>query len=149
MPLNPETLKTMKEAAEKATPGPWHAPGLGEIHSDHDNNVYVRVYAEDDLRHGSDEYMVADGVSEHDAAFITFCDPTNVSALIAEVERQAGEIAELRDIVDALADTGKCHYDHHGYCQEHLWFKSDVECPHARAQKLWDMDGNELPVGPQ
>jgi len=70
----------------------------------------------------------------------------DVDALIAEIERQTAEVAELRDIVDALADTGKCHYDHHGYCQEHLWFKSDVECPHARAQRLWDVNGNELPA---
>lgn len=48
---------------------------------------------------------------------------------------------ELLGLINDLADMGRCHYDHHGYCQEHGWFKADIECPHARAQRLWDMHG--------
>lgn len=50
-------------------------------------------------------------------------------------------VSKLLDLVNDLADAGRCHYDHHGYCQEHGWFKTDIECPHARAQRLWDMNG--------
>lgn len=65
---------------------------------------------------------------------------------MGKVDEMAEEIAvttdELLDLVNDLADTGRCHYDHHGYCQEHGWFKSEVECPHARAGKIWDSNGN-------
>lgn len=63
-------LKEIKARRSKITPAPWHAPGLGEVHSDHDNGIYVRVYAGDDPRKHTDECMVADGCAAHDAEFI-------------------------------------------------------------------------------
>jgi hypothetical protein len=123
MPMNPETLKAMKARLAKMD-------RTMSLMKRSDDNVHADAYVQD-----------VTYLRKCVSALIAEC-----NAFAAEVERQAAEIAELRDIVDALADTGKCHYDHHGYCQEHLWFKSDVECPHARAQRLWDADGNELPI---
>ena len=51
-------------------------------------------------------------------------------------------VDELFDLISDLTDMGDCYYDHHGYCQEHGWFMSGSECPHARARKLWDERGN-------
>lgn len=58
-------------------------------------------------------------------------------------EREA--IMLLLNLVSDLADMGKCWYDHHGYCQEHVWLQSGP-CPHARAQSLFDADGNPKPT---
>ncbi len=54
-------------------------------------------------------------------------------------------ISLLFDLVSDLADMGKCWYDHHGYCQEHGWLDSGI-CPHARAQSLFDAEGNPKPL---
>lgn len=71
MSIDLKRIEEIKDRRARITAPPWHAPGLGEVHSDHDSGVYVRVYGEDDPRHGSDECMVADGCSENDADFIT------------------------------------------------------------------------------
>lgn len=81
------TLERIKELRAAITPPPWHAPGLGEVHSDHDANVYVRVYADDDPRKDTDECMVADGCSEHNAEFIAAA-PTIVDFLLDLIAKQ-------------------------------------------------------------
>lgn len=49
-----------------------------------------------------------------------------------EAEAQA---ATLLGVLEDLADMeGKCSFDHHGFCQEHSWFRTEPKCPHARAQ---------------
>ncbi len=52
-------------------------------------------------------------------------------ARISTLEALTDQLAEL---VDALRDTtGECDFDHHGYCQAHMWFAVDKRCPHPRA----------------
>lgn len=51
-------------------------------------------------------------------------------------------LAELIDLLEQLVDDGDCHYDPHGYCQEHLWFYTDEVCPHKRATELLIAIGN-------
>jgi hypothetical protein len=40
------------------------------------------------------------------------------------------------ELISDLTSEGDCWYDHHGYCQEHMWFYDDVVCPHKRAKEL-------------
>ena len=42
----------------------------------------------------------------------------------------------LYQVIDDLTDPDDCWYDHHGYCQAHMWFETDPVCPHARAKEL-------------
>lgn len=46
------------------------------------------------------------------------------------------ENQQLRALVADLADPDPCHYDHHGYCQAHMWFDTHPVCPHARARPI-------------
>lgn len=42
---------------------------------------------------------------------------------------------ELYEIMYDLTDSGECRLDHHGYCQEHLWFSTE-KCPHALSRMV-------------
>lgn len=44
---------------------------------------------------------------------------------------------EAIDILDCLRDDNPCHFDHHGYCQEHAWL-TEGRCPQARLKDLYD-----------
>jgi hypothetical protein len=109
--LNPETLKAMKEAAEKATPGPWYVW-----------NPFEDTDEEEVVVHGGPRNQVicrTDDVDDDDkdnANFIAICNPANVSALIAEVERQAREIERLNQHVTDLEHDFKVAIDH---CNEY------------------------------
>lgn len=41
-------------------------------------------------------------------------------------------------------DELECRLDHHGYCQEHLWFYIDPPCPVKRAKELFEELGREI-----
>lgn len=43
----------------------------------------------------------------------------------------------LLDLAEAMRDAlgGECNYDHHGYCQEHVWLQTEPVCPHKRASE--------------
>lgn len=56
------------------------------------------------------------------------CKPSDLSELLAR------SLSILGDIFDP----DECSYDHHGYCQAHGWFDSDIPCPHKRAKELLD-----------
>src|SRR5690349_5842151 len=93
--MNPETLKAMKEAAVKATQGPWEWTchrerdyGVIALESEAANADVLLCTGDSDRSWGE--------ISEADANFIAICNPANVSALIAEVERQAREIERLQ-----------------------------------------------------
>jgi hypothetical protein len=50
-----------------------------------------------------------------------------------------GKFPDYTSILDLLADLvdpNKCHFDHHGYCQEHAWMTKHPACPHQRAKDL-------------
>jgi hypothetical protein len=74
---DPPRLVAIRERLEKATPGPWHAPGLGEVHSDHDGGVFARVTAD-----GGDP-VVADLCEDADAEFIAYA-RGDIEALLTE-----------------------------------------------------------------
>lgn len=60
-----------------------------------------------------------------------------------------GDTPDATEAVDILRDLydedEPCRFDHHGYCQEHLWFVAPTEdignpravCPHARAKAFF------------
>lgn len=69
--------------------------------------------------------------------------PSTASTLHVEAASQspssseAGVTSEALDILRDMHDEEPCHFDHHGYCQEHTWLTSSAPCPHGRAQKLF------------
>jgi hypothetical protein len=94
--MNPETLLAMKEATEKASPGPWVNP--------YDRNEVYQTLPDGEPHfesgwgyHYTEVRKICRTKEFRDGDFLVACNPTNVSALIAEVERQAGEIERLRE----------------------------------------------------
>jgi len=53
----------------------------------------------------------------------------------AELIAARARIDVLWNLVDELRDESPCHYDHHGYCQEHCLH--DAPCPHSRANAMF------------
>jgi hypothetical protein len=102
IPVNPETLKAMKVACEKATPGPWSVwdscswRRIGTTQPYADGNVICPITQSD----GHPDLLA----KREDLDFIAICNPANVSALIAEVERQAQEIQDLNQ--ELIKSTG-------------------------------------------
>ena len=93
-------LDPLKAKAAAATPGPWHAPGLGEIHSDHDHGVFVGVDAD-----GEQEIVIADCVSDPNAAYLAAVSPDVLLALIARVEAAEQCITTACDRIDLTLRT--------------------------------------------
>ena len=63
--------------------------------------------------------------------------PNDIAALkavLANRNRQADMIAELRGLLDEMTDSQSCNFDHHGYCQTHNLHERP--CPHERAKKI-------------
>jgi len=91
-PAHPMTrLDEIAQRAENATKGPWHSPGLGEVHSDHDHGIYVRVLAPDEP-----DPVVADLCGDADAEFIAHA-REDIPYLLAEVRRlDAEKVADQR-----------------------------------------------------
>jgi hypothetical protein len=47
------------------------------------------------------------------------------------------EIIKLKQIIFDLTDgEDGCYHDHHGYCQAHAWFDTEVPCPYKRASEI-------------
>lgn len=55
-------------------------------------------------------------------------------ALVRVTKEHAAALDAVADILRDLTDPGECSFDHHGYCQEHVWLQ-DGECPNARAKR--------------
>ena len=87
-------IRAIRERCEKATPGPWHPPGLGEVHSDHDGNIYARIvhYRPEFKLEDEESPIVADGCTEEDAEFVASA-RTDLPALLDAVE-EAKKIIE-------------------------------------------------------
>lgn len=101
-------VQQIREREQQATPGPWHNAGLGEVHSDHENGVYV---IPDD---GEPESVVADSCTDADAEFIVAA-RNAMPELLDLLARQQAEIDSLKaESVQALAR-------HYG-CGEHVSF---------------------------
>jgi hypothetical protein len=75
--MTPEQREELKQAALKATPGPWHSPGLGELHTENHDEIAQILYA-----HTDEGYCGTDA----DADYIALANPEAVLSLIAQVE---------------------------------------------------------------
>ncbi len=94
--LTAAQIADLRRVLAAATPLPWHAPGLGEIHSDHEHGVYVGVDHE-----GDPDPVVADMSTDENAEFIAAaCNA--MPKLLAEVEAQAAEVTRLRTRIASL-----------------------------------------------
>jgi hypothetical protein len=60
----------------------------------------------------------------------------DIEALRDILNQQAQELEIAREVIQDLVDEEYCSYDHHGYCQTHAWFSTDIECPHKRGRKF-------------
>lgn len=97
-------LKQLEDLATKATPGPWHSPGIGEVHSqDH------RVIVEAQFAANDPECLCG---TQEDADYIAALSPERVLALVACV-RAAEERVRLRKAVRAhtLGEGPLPHHD--------------------------------------
>jgi hypothetical protein len=78
----------LRALAQAATPGPWHAPGMGEIHAGNHDEIAQILY------HGDDE----DGFcgTEADADFIAAANPATVIDLLDQLVTAAQHQDDLR-----------------------------------------------------
>lgn len=56
--------------------------------------------------------------------------------------------AVIRELIRDLTDPDDCWFDHHGYCQAHMWL-NEGECPHTRAKRFLALveDETTAPIG--
>lgn len=57
----------------------------------------------------------------------------------ADREREwlMARVEVLTELVRDLTDPDDCWFDHHGDCQAHAWFDTNIRpCPHGRAKEL-------------
>lgn len=97
--MTPEELKRIKEAAEKATPGPWKKDKSGEVVSSESlgGRGWLKIIVGD----------VDVPVFEENATFIALANPQAVLQLIADLEAMTKERDETRK--DALK-TATCAF---------------------------------------
>lgn len=125
-------LGPIEKRANAATEGPWKR--------DAEQDDTPVVYRDHPAVAGAAEVIfTADWGTEADAEFAAHA-RQDVPALVARVRELEEENQKLRALVGDLADDGTCWYDHHGYCQEHGWFATDPQCPHARARQITKED---------
>lgn len=114
--MNPETLQAMKEAAEKAQGHRWVESALAVAYIVDIDNAHAVVASVVEYNVDGTIHLEFENAVNHQR-FIAVCNPANLLALIAErdelaaeVERQAGEIAELKrkniSLRNAWKDTG-------------------------------------------
>ena len=91
-------LPLLKQACEKATPGPWKYTRIGdyEDHSDTISGGYLGAS------------VVADAFSKANGEYIALCSPDTVKALIACAEA----LKELEGLVRSLAGDVGTHREH-------------------------------------
>lgn len=116
-----ETLiAQLKEAAAKATPGPWEY--FHFKYNPNEYGVHVPALAKEredgDGIHGISICRGMDGGNaERNSEYIALCSPENILTLITELERLREMEREARDIVDDL-QSAECRYrsahDMHG-----------------------------------
>jgi len=80
-----DSLQQLKALALAATPGPWHAPGMGEIHAEnHDDIAQITFHT------GDDEDCQCG--TEADAKFIAGANPAVVLDMIARIGTLQGAL---------------------------------------------------------
>ena len=96
-PPTQEELSKLREAAEAATPGPWHAPGLGELHAENHDEIAQILYA-----HSDEGFCGTDA----DANFMAAANPATVTALLDLIDAQKKLIADLEGKVGFYQECG-------------------------------------------
>ena len=86
--------RALREAAEKATPGPWGIARNGKTITSNQSHP-VAVITEDFHR------LLANGKTGGDAEFIAAANPATVLALLDELEAKDKQIAEQRETLFA------------------------------------------------
>ena len=120
--------KTLRELALAATPGPWHSPGMGEVHMpSHDSVAQIcfrHEFADDDEMFGTQDdaaYIVAacnavpallDTIDEQQrtiAALMVGAPDDTTTPVIRRIAELENTIDELRSALDAAspADCGE------------------------------------------
>ncbi|KKY90244.1 hypothetical protein OA46_04565 [Enterobacter cloacae] len=89
--------RALREAAEKATPGPWGIARNGKTITSNQSHP-VAVITEDFHR------MLANGKTGGDAEFISAVNPATVLALLDELEAKDKSISFLKDQLAQLAN---------------------------------------------
>lgn len=107
----PETVEPLIERARRllksATPGPWHAPGMGEVHSNHDAGVYARV-TQDESGVTENDPVVADMCDEHDAVFIAAC-PGLIDELLSALAAETARREQAEDLARFAVNGWACY----------------------------------------
>lgn len=123
-------LTALREAAEKATPGPWRALTSGVIGGDHwyvcDPGEMVAYVAAND---GSDE-----GQRQSNAEYIAAAHPSAVLALLDEIDvlrRQRDDTATARDALRRQRDKAEKIVSERGEALDALEAATGVALTHA------------------
>lgn len=85
-------LNELERLAKAATPGPWHSPGMGEVHDDANDCVIVDVCWREEGSLPDDS--VGNGTQE-DADFIAAANPAVVLELVRRLREAEARVAEL------------------------------------------------------
>jgi hypothetical protein len=83
------STKELRRLAEAATPGPWHTPGMGEIHRPNHDSIAQICF------NGGDEDDDSCG-TEADGTFIAAANPAAIIELLDELDAANAEIAALK-----------------------------------------------------
>ena len=108
-PMTDERLAEIRERLAATTPGPWHTHDYG---SPADEEPTARVvhtgnFDWDAITYDGDYVVMLDSESRDDADFIAHA-PTDIAALLAEVNRLRGEL-DRRNAFDALRAFDEAH----------------------------------------
>jgi len=108
----PANTAELKRLAEVATPGPWKAAGgyltVRDPEGGSFSNTIYHLY-EMGQKGPTLPYQAVPFAKASDAAFIAGANPETVLSLISTIERQAEEIAALREGLRPLADHYVCY----------------------------------------
>ena len=115
-------INELEQLAKAATPGPWHSPGLGEVHDDNNNCVIVDVCWREEGEFI--ENSVGNG-TQLDADYIAAANPSAIIELIAA----------YREAVAALVHIQRC-IPINGFAQIHhesqTWEQIDASLDTAK-----------------
>lgn len=100
---------SLRALAEAATPGPWHSPGLGEVHDDANNCVIVDVCWRDTGADGKPEALEfsAGNGTQADADFIAAANPARVLLMLDAIDKAQEVVragySDVEGAIDELA----------------------------------------------
>ena len=72
---------------------------------------------------------IANAYTESDGLVAGACTCGECGEAIADMVLALPEMQAIRQYIEDTVSTEECGYDHHGYCQAHMWFETDPACP--------------------